>query len=58
MWRDIALANRDALLQDLTACADQLQRVISMVEAGDPAAITDYFAQASKARVAWGNRKQ
>ncbi|KPC52734.1 prephenate dehydrogenase [Amantichitinum ursilacus] len=58
MWRDIALANRSALLQDLKSCAAQLQQVIALVEAEDRDGMTDYFAQASKARVAWGNRKR
>ena len=57
MWRDIALANRGALLQDLNAYAAQLQQLIAMVEAGDQTAMAACFAQASKARIAWGQRK-
>ncbi|MDR3429073.1 MULTISPECIES: prephenate dehydrogenase [Silvimonas] len=58
MWRDIALANRSAILGDLRSCATQLQQVIALVEAGDEAGMAEYFSTASQARVAWGQRNK
>ncbi|SMC23537.1 prephenate dehydrogenase [Andreprevotia lacus DSM 23236] len=54
MWRDIALANRDAILADLKANAAQLQHVIELVEGGDSNGLTSYIERASAARSSWG----
>ncbi len=56
MWRDIAVANREAILADLKSCASQLQHVIALVETGNTEGMEEYFASASRARVAWGQR--
>jgi len=56
MWRDIALANRAALLAELTAYRAQLDRVAAMIEAGDVGALEAVLARASAARRAWGAR--
>ncbi|WP_245615812.1 prephenate dehydrogenase [Andreprevotia chitinilytica] len=56
MWRDIALANRDAILADLKANAEQLKHVIGLVESGEMDALTDYIGRASRARNGWGKR--
>jgi prephenate dehydrogenase len=56
MWRDIALANRAALLAELTAYRAQLDRVAAMIEAGDAGALEAVLARASAARRAWGAR--
>jgi prephenate dehydrogenase len=53
MWRDISLANRDALLAEVAAFRAQLDRVAAMIEAGDGAAVEAVFANASAARRAW-----
>jgi len=53
MWRDISLANRDALLAEVAAFRAQLDRVAAMIEAGDGAALEAVFANASAARRAW-----
>ena len=53
MWRDIALANREALLADLGAFSQRLDRLRAWIAAGDGPAIEDLFARASAARVAW-----
>ncbi len=53
MWRDIALANRAALLSELEAFRAQLDRVAALVEAGDGAALEAVFANARAARRAW-----
>lgn len=54
MWRDIALANRPALLQEIAAFRAQLDRVTAMLEAGDGAALAQVFERARTARRAWG----
>jgi prephenate dehydrogenase len=54
MWRDIALANREALLAEVAAFRTQLDRIAAMVAAGDGAALEAVFARAADARRAWG----
>jgi prephenate dehydrogenase len=54
MWRDIALANRDALLGELDAYLAALQTLRAAVAAADGAALLDCFVRASAARSAWG----
>lgn len=60
MWRDISLANRNALLKELDAYRAQLDRLHAALEAGDAAALEQVFTRASKARNAWiaGREKQ
>ena len=53
MWRDIALANRDALLAEIAAYRAQLDRVTALLEAGDGAALAAVFEHARAARRAW-----
>ncbi len=50
MWRDIALANRAALVQELDAFAGELASLRAAVAAGDASALDQIFAQASRAR--------
>jgi prephenate dehydrogenase len=54
MWRDITLANREALLDEVAAYRAQLDRIGAMLAAGDAAALEAVFARASAARRAWG----
>ena len=56
MWRDIAIANREALLAEIAAFRVQLDRVGAMVAAGDATALEGVFAHASAARRAWGSQ--
>jgi prephenate dehydrogenase len=53
MWRDIALANRPALLAEVDAFRAQLDRVAGMLAAGDGAALEAVFTHARAARRAW-----
>jgi prephenate dehydrogenase len=53
MWRDISLANRDALLEELDAYLAQLTGVRAMLAAGDGPALEDVYANAQRARCAW-----
>lgn len=57
MWRDIALANRDALLDEVAAYRRQLDRIAGMIAAGDGAALHAAFTRASDARRAWGREQ-
>ena len=54
MWRDIALANRDALVREIDAYRAELDRIAAMVAAGDGAALEAVFSRAAAARRAWG----
>lgn len=54
MWRDIAIANRDALQDEMAIYRTQLDRLAAMIAAGDGAALHAVFTQASDARRAWG----
>lgn len=56
MWRDISLANRDALLADLRAYQAGLSQLTQWVEAGDGAALEQMFQHAREARVQWAQR--
>ena len=56
MWRDISLANRDALLAEVEAYRAELDRIAGLVAAGDGAALEAVFARASAARREWGAR--
>jgi len=54
MWRDIALANRGALLAEIDAYRAELDRIAAMVAAGDGAALEAVLTRAATARRAWG----
>lgn len=53
MWRDIALANREALLAELAAYRGKLDEIAAALEKGDAAALETIFGRASKARRNW-----
>jgi prephenate dehydrogenase len=53
MWRDICLANRDALLAELRRYQDELGRLGTALERSDGAALEQAFAAARAARRAW-----
>jgi len=53
MWRDISLANRDALLGELDAYLAQLTHLRARLAAGDGAALEATYANAQRARRAW-----
>ncbi len=53
MWRDISLANRDALLAELDAYTVQLSTLRAMLAASDGAALEQVYARAQSARQAW-----
>lgn len=53
MWRDISLANQEALLHELDAYMAQLGQVRSMLAAFDGAALEAVYANAQRARQDW-----
>ena len=53
MWRDISIANRPALLQELDAYIAQLQRMRALLANHDAASLESIYANAQCARQAW-----
>lgn len=53
MWRDICMANRDALLAALDDYLDELERLRGLLEASDAGALESCFATARAARAKW-----
>jgi prephenate dehydrogenase len=53
MWRDISLANRDALLTELDAYLAQLTVLRGQLAASDGAGLERIYANAQRARRAW-----
>jgi prephenate dehydrogenase len=54
MWRDVALANRDALLTELAAYRSALDELMLSIEHGDCAALDAMLDRAARARRHWG----
>lgn len=53
MWRDICLANRDALLVELRRYADELYVLFQALERQDAAKLEEVFSEARKVRGNW-----
>ena len=53
MWRDICIANRDRLLEELTRYSAQLGFVEKLLQAGDGDGLEKLFAEARAARDQW-----
>lgn len=58
MWRDIALANRDALLLEIEAYRAELDRIAALLVAKDGDGLEAAFEVARAARRAWDSRPQ
>lgn len=58
MWRDIALANRDALIDELRRYRVQLDRIERLMARGDGDELARLFATASAARNDWAERQR
>ena len=54
MWRDIALANREALLTELACYRTALDALALSIEHGDRAALDTMLARAAETRRRWG----
>ena len=53
MWRDICMANRDALMRELKQYADELYALFQALENNDAAKLEEVFAEARKVRSGW-----
>jgi prephenate dehydrogenase len=53
MWRDISLANREALLAELSAYMNKLGDIAAALDRNDAAALESIFKRASDARRDW-----
>jgi prephenate dehydrogenase len=53
MWRDICVANRDRLLQELKSYANELGAIRKLIQKGDAAGLEKLFAAAREARNKW-----
>jgi prephenate dehydrogenase len=53
MWRDICMANRDRLLQELKSYANELGSIRKLIQKGDAAGLEKLFAAAREARDKW-----
>jgi len=53
MWRDIAMANREKLARILGVFIEDLDEFRRALEAGDAAAVEEYFVKAKQRRDAW-----
>lgn len=58
MWRDICLANRNALLAELASYRAELDQLTRQIEAGEAPALSGRFARARQVRSAWHLRFQ
>lgn len=58
MWRDISLANKDALLNEIDAYEAELKKIKSMLQSADAAGLHALFKHASEARNAWANHNK
>ena len=54
MWRDISLANREALLSEIDAYQASLQKLRDLLEQRDAQGLRDMFENASQKRNTWG----
>lgn len=57
MWRDISIANKDALLKELAAYQDELAKLTTLLQNQDGAGLEALFSRASLARNAWSDGK-
>ncbi|PMS19496.1 prephenate dehydrogenase/arogenate dehydrogenase family protein [Trinickia dabaoshanensis] len=56
MWRDVCLANRDALVEELDGYTAVLAMLRAAIVAGDGAALEAVFARSREARTQWQER--
>lgn len=53
MWRDICLANREAMMRELLQYANELHGLYQALEQSDAAKLEEVFSEARKVRSAW-----
>ncbi|ODP35273.1 prephenate dehydrogenase/arogenate dehydrogenase family protein [Pandoraea sp. ISTKB] len=58
MWRDICVANRDAMLAELDGYLATLGSLRQLIDAGDGAGLEAVFARTSQARTDWAKQQE
>jgi prephenate dehydrogenase len=58
MWRDICLANRDAMLNELDAYIQRLTSIRQLIETNDGKQLAEVFDHARTARTTWAEKFQ
>ncbi|AKM31513.1 prephenate dehydrogenase [Pandoraea faecigallinarum] len=58
MWRDICVANREALLAELDGYVATLGMLRQLIDAGDGAGLEAVFARTSQARTDWAKQQE
>ena len=58
MWRDISLANKEALLSEISAFENELSQLKNLLKNQDGTGLQALFERASVARNAWAKNKQ
>lgn len=53
MWRDISIANRDAMLSELDAYMSQLERIRQHLKNADASSLESIYQRAQQARMNW-----
>ena len=57
VWRDISIANKDALLNDLSLYQIELIKITSLINNEDKEGLKNYFTNASSTRQSWVAKK-
>lgn len=58
MWRDVTLSNMSQLMKQLNDWQEQMERIRSLLERGDPQEIETFFAQSKDIRDGLPDRKK
>ena len=53
VWRDISLANKEAILNDLKLYKDEISSIIKLIDEDDVTMLDKYLLQASTTRSKW-----
>lgn len=56
LWRDICLANREALLASIDSLTEELLVARKLIASGDSDGVHDFFARSAKAKADWPSR--
>ena len=57
VWRDISIANKDAILNDLKLYQNELIKIIGLINNEDQGGLKNYFTNASSTRQSWVAKK-
>jgi prephenate dehydrogenase len=57
VWRDITIANKDPILNDLRLYQGELKKIINLIDNEDQEGLKNYVANASSTRQSWVDKK-